>query len=60
MAASGGGVIGSLMGENWTVRLEELGAFMAQLAINAEGEEPIIENARIVRRGRELLEFKGE
>lgn len=60
MMASGAGVIEFLMGENWTVRLEELGAFMVQLAIDAEGEKPIIENAQIVKRGRKLLESKAK
>ncbi|KAL0941716.1 nucleoside-diphosphate-sugar epimerase [Colletotrichum truncatum] len=46
---------GAVMGENWSVRNEELGIFMAYLAINGADEEPISENARIVRRGRELL-----
>lgn len=48
--------MGSVMGENWSVRNEELGAFMAYLAISGEGEDPISENVRIVRRGKELLE----
>lgn len=60
MAASGAGVIGALMGDNWIVRLEELGAFMAQLAINGEGEESVIENLRITTRGRELLASKAK
>lgn len=48
--------IGAVLGENWSIRAEELGAFMAYLATNGEGEDSIIENARIVRKGRELLE----
>ena len=44
-----------VLGQNWTVWNEELGAFMVYLVINGEGEEPLIENARIARRGRELL-----
>ncbi|CRG87013.1 nucleoside-diphosphate-sugar epimerase, putative [Talaromyces islandicus] len=58
MVSSGAGIIGAMMGDSWVVRIEELGAFMVQLAINAEGEESIIDNARIARRGRELLESK--
>ncbi|KAH7143536.1 hypothetical protein EDB81DRAFT_842792 [Dactylonectria macrodidyma] len=50
--------MGALMGENWSVRIDELGAFMTYLAINGEGEEPITENWRIVRKGRELLKSR--
>lgn len=49
-------IIGAVMGENWSVRIDELGAFMTYLAISGEGEDSIIENARIVRKGTELLE----
>ncbi|OTA52566.1 hypothetical protein K449DRAFT_391354 [Hypoxylon sp. EC38] len=48
--------IGTVLGENWSVRLEELGAFMVYLAIDGRGEDHIVDNARIVRRGRMLLE----
>ncbi|KAH7159527.1 hypothetical protein B0J13DRAFT_108922 [Dactylonectria estremocensis] len=47
--------MGAVMGENWSVRNDELGAFMIHLAINGEGEEPVTENGRIVRKGKELL-----
>ncbi|KAF7553548.1 hypothetical protein G7Z17_g3568 [Cylindrodendrum hubeiense] len=50
--------MGAAMGENWSVRIDELGAFMTYLAIDGEGEDPLIENARIVRRGRELLKLQ--
>jgi hypothetical protein len=53
-----GGVIGTVLGENWSIRLDELGVFMTFLAINGEREDSIVENARIVRKGRELLESK--
>ncbi|KAM0330027.1 hypothetical protein ACHAQA_004197 [Verticillium albo-atrum] len=52
----GAGVLGAVMGGNWVVRIEELGAYMADVAAGAEGEEEVVENARIVARGRELLE----
>ncbi|RYP40158.1 hypothetical protein DL767_001873 [Monosporascus sp. MG133] len=52
------GVIAAVLGENWCIRIEELGAFMTYLAINGEGEDSLIENARIVRKGRELLELQ--
>ncbi|KAK7424528.1 hypothetical protein QQX98_000493 [Neonectria punicea] len=45
----------ALFGENWCVLNEELGAFMTYLAVSGEGEDHLIENGRIVRRGRELL-----
>ncbi|KAM0424197.1 hypothetical protein ACHAPT_010568 [Fusarium lateritium] len=50
--------MGACMGENWSVRIEELGAYMMYLATDGQGEEPLILNARIVRRGRELLELQ--
>ncbi|KAM5341451.1 hypothetical protein ACJ41O_014482 [Fusarium nematophilum] len=45
----------SLLGENWCVRAEALAAFMAYLAIDDQGEDPITENARLAIKGRELL-----
>ncbi|KAI5464442.1 hypothetical protein BGZ63DRAFT_401394 [Mariannaea sp. PMI_226] len=59
---TGGGMVGlltsmsTIMGENWAIRIDELGAFMTYLAVDGEGEDSIIENARVVNRGRELLE----
>ncbi|KAM6522768.1 hypothetical protein FALCPG4_012383 [Fusarium falciforme] len=50
--------LGTVMGENWSVHIEELGAFMMYLALDGQGEEPLLLNARIVRRGRELLELR--
>lgn len=50
--------MGAAMGENWSVHIEELGAFMMYLALDGQGEEPLLLNARIVRRGRELLELQ--
>ena len=52
--------IGALFGENWSVKVQELGAFMTHLVVDGDGEESITENARIVRKGRELLENKRE
>lgn len=49
------GMAGLVLGKDWTVRVDELGAFMGYLAISGEGEEAVIENERIARRGRELL-----
>ncbi|KAI0430899.1 hypothetical protein F5Y09DRAFT_306442 [Xylaria sp. FL1042] len=54
-AMIGSRTIASMLGENWCVRIEELGAFMTHLAINSEEESSVIENAHIVRKGRELL-----
>ncbi|KAI0419827.1 hypothetical protein F5X98DRAFT_59841 [Xylaria grammica] len=54
----GSRTVGSILGENWCVRNEELGAFMAYLAIDGEGESSVIENARIVTKGRELLKSR--
>ncbi|KAI8714098.1 hypothetical protein NCS52_01129100 [Fusarium sp. LHS14.1] len=50
--------LGAVMGENWSVHIEELGAFMMYLALDGQGEEPLLLNDRIVRRGRELLELQ--
>ncbi|KAI1099541.1 hypothetical protein F4804DRAFT_337150 [Jackrogersella minutella] len=51
------GPFAAMLGENWCVRIQELGAYMTYLAINGEGEDHLIENARIVRKGRELLDL---
>ncbi|KAI0532640.1 hypothetical protein GGR58DRAFT_517562 [Xylaria digitata] len=51
----GSRTVASILGENWCVRIEELGAFTAHLATDGEGETSVIENARIARKGRELL-----
>ena len=48
--------IGALLDENWSVKVQELGAFMTHLVIDGAGEGAITENARIVRKGRELLD----
>ncbi|KAF4981335.1 hypothetical protein FDECE_17705 [Fusarium decemcellulare] len=45
--------MGAILGENWAVRIEELAAFMAGVAVDGEGEDSLIENARIG-----LLEFR--
>ena len=54
--------LGAVLGENWSVRVEELGVVMVDLAVDGDGYEGLnegydfnFENARIVRRGRELL-----
>ncbi|KAF7558431.1 hypothetical protein G7046_g5728 [Stylonectria norvegica] len=62
----GAGLVGmvtgmaSALGENWSIKNDELGAFMTYLAVDGRGEESLIENARIVRRGRELLEAQNK
>ncbi|KAI0112958.1 hypothetical protein F4814DRAFT_329640 [Daldinia grandis] len=50
------GVIAGMLGENLSVRVEVLAAFMTYLATDGQGEDSSIENARIARKGRELLE----
>ncbi|OTB12767.1 hypothetical protein K445DRAFT_304776 [Daldinia sp. EC12] len=50
------GIIAMVLGENLSVRVEELAAFMTYLAMDGRGEDSLIENTRIVRKGRELLE----
>ncbi|KAI1173396.1 hypothetical protein F4777DRAFT_451248 [Nemania sp. FL0916] len=54
---TGSQTIAAMLGENWCVRNEELGEFMAWLTIGGGGESTIIENDRIVRKGRELLKL---
>ncbi|KAI0150358.1 hypothetical protein GGR57DRAFT_472527 [Xylariaceae sp. FL1272] len=49
----------TVMGENWCVRNEELAAFMTYLVIDGNEEHDVIENARIVRKGREELKAEG-
>ncbi|KAI1363208.1 hypothetical protein F5Y08DRAFT_252088 [Xylaria arbuscula] len=53
-AMIGSRTLASVLGENWLVRIEELGAFMVHLAIDGE-EGAVVENSRVVRKGRELL-----
>ncbi|KAI0845877.1 hypothetical protein F5Y00DRAFT_161723 [Daldinia vernicosa] len=50
------GVIAGVLGEHLSVRVEVLAAFTTYLAIDGRGEESSIENMRIARKGRELLE----
>lgn len=45
-----------MMGANGCVRIEELATFMTWLAIDGQGEDALIQNARIARKGRELLD----
>jgi hypothetical protein len=54
----GSRLVASMLGENWCVRIEELGAYMMHLAVDGEGEDSSIENSRIVRKGRELLKLQ--
>ncbi|KAI1123030.1 hypothetical protein F5Y10DRAFT_286540 [Nemania abortiva] len=54
----GSRTVAAMLGENWCVRIEELGAFMTYLAIDGEGESSMIENAHIARKGRELLKLQ--
>jgi hypothetical protein len=49
------GTLAAILGGNWAIRVEELGAFMIYLAIDGQGEEPITETARMAAKGRELL-----
>ncbi|KAI1344453.1 hypothetical protein F5Y15DRAFT_112338 [Xylariaceae sp. FL0016] len=49
-----GAVVG-LLGDNWCIRVEELGAFMTYLAIDGGEEGSVTENLRIAQKGRELL-----
>ncbi|KAI6784124.1 uncharacterized protein J7T54_004670 [Emericellopsis cladophorae] len=44
-----------LMGDNWAVRGQELGTFMAYLVVDGQRESSIILNDRIAQKGRALL-----
>ncbi|KAI0973795.1 hypothetical protein F4678DRAFT_410360 [Xylaria arbuscula] len=57
-AIPGSRTVASILGEKRCVRIEELGAFMVYLAIDGGDESSIIQNARIVRKGRELLQIR--
>ncbi|KAI8945161.1 hypothetical protein F4801DRAFT_594378 [Xylaria longipes] len=54
----GSRTVAAVLGENWCVLVEELGAFMTYLATDGEEEISVIQNARIVRKGRELLKLQ--
>jgi hypothetical protein len=43
------------LGKDWVIRDDELGAFIAELAIHGGEEDSLILNRKIVERGRELL-----
>ncbi|GAW26857.1 putative nucleoside-diphosphate-sugar epimerase, putative [Rosellinia necatrix] len=44
----------ALMGQNWGIRVEELGAFMTYLVVDGAEEDSLIEHLRIVEKGKEL------
>lgn len=48
-------VVKAMFGDNLVVLIEELGAFMAYLAVDGRGEQPITQNLRIAVKGREAL-----
>jgi len=45
----------AITGKGWVIGGDELGAFMADLAIKGDEKETIILNPRIVEKGQELL-----
>jgi len=51
-------MLSALMGR-WGIRSEELAAYAAELMAGGEEEEGVVVNARLVERGRVLLEMKG-
>jgi hypothetical protein len=48
-----------MLGKNWAIKVEELGAVMAEAAANG-GEDGLIENSRLVERGRQLLKGRAQ
>lgn len=55
---TGSRLVATMLGENWCVLVEELSAFMTYLATDGEEESSVIQNDRIVRKGRELLKLQ--
>jgi len=53
------GVFGAILGKNWSITVEELGAYMAEVAANGDDNDGLIENADLVTRGRALLKGQG-
>jgi hypothetical protein len=49
------GILTAITGDGWFIGGDELGAFMADLAIKGEEEETVILNPRLVAKGKELL-----
>jgi hypothetical protein len=57
-ASYSSGLMSMMLGKDWVVRDDELGAFMTNLAIHGDEKDSLIFNNRIVERGRELLNDK--
>lgn len=53
------GTFGAMLGKNWSITVEELGAYMAEVAANGGDNDGLIENADLVERGRALLKGQG-
>lgn len=51
----GAGVVSGMLGVNWTIRSEELGAAVVRLAVEGSHLGPIVDNADLVRLGKEAL-----
>ncbi|KAF4975766.1 hypothetical protein FZEAL_7482 [Fusarium zealandicum] len=51
-------IVAGVLGENLSIRVEELGAFMTYLAVDGEGEDSTIENTGLTRKGKELLDME--
>ncbi|KAL8380770.1 hypothetical protein RB595_005180 [Gaeumannomyces hyphopodioides] len=47
-------VLGLVIGKNWSVRVEEVGAFVAYLAIHGSKDRNFFENEDILKKGRQL------
>jgi hypothetical protein len=44
-----------VLGSNLAIRVHELAAVMIEIAINRSGDQVVLRNAEIVKRGRELV-----
>ncbi|KAF2261383.1 hypothetical protein CC78DRAFT_619437 [Lojkania enalia] len=52
-------VVERVVGRRYTIRAEELGAFIADMVVHGSKEDGIVWNERIAAKGRELLENNG-
>lgn len=55
----GMGFLTAVLGENWAVNVNCLGAYLAYLAVGGEAEGPIVCTRTIARKGKELLAAAG-
>jgi hypothetical protein len=52
------GLLPALTGTGLAIRAEELGAYVADLIVNGNEQDTLLENERLVKKGRKLLETR--